>query len=264
MLPGPNKRAEAGSILEFYRQRIDLFTLLATLCVMALYSAPLVLSMRLALEPSVAYWGGQFPVAVFAVPVLILIAHLIYVCVGRPIFEVGACTLMLPAMLLIILGFWTSVTFVTTIDDLRSTDCSGGEKAKLQDAWELAATSYDDCLERVASTTHESIDAVAAVVRFDDCEEYTDSKGSDKFHSQWKYLKRLEHMEVCAGWCAPGGKPLFVEDDVPRGICSEAAGDSLDGYARRLGLQLSILGFASLVAGGIFLGASKERVVVVK
>lgn len=241
------------TMLDWYQQRKDIFPLLATLCAMSIYTAPIVMGVRLAYEPSVVYWGGPLALTLFVIPVIIAGAHLFYLCKGGLALGAVGCTLMAPAVLLIVLGFAHTVLFNSTISTLNSDDCStSSDKALLEEAWESAASKYDSCLQRVANTTMESVSDVAAVVHFDDCEEYTDSSASDKYHDQWYYLKRLEHVELCAGWCTPGSKPLFMDDDVPRDICSNSAAQSLEGYVRRIAWQLVVFGvIAAVGAAGL-------------
>jgi len=222
--------------------------------VFALFGPPVITGVRLAVNPSVEYWTGVQAWAILAVPVLLLVCHVIHYRWGRPNFYAFVGSSLLPSVIVIIVASKHFAPTKAVSHRLESSDCTTYEdKLQLQQAYDAAKTIYDVCMSRAASAAHMTLPDVQKLIDITDCPEYH-ADSANEYKRDWDYLNNLENQEFCSGWCHPEEIALWNRRTKPLDTCSSAASHALQGVVKSNARRMLVIGYVYTVMSiiGVF------------
>jgi len=191
-----------------------------TLIQLALFAAPVMMSVQLANDPDAVYWIGRFGEWALLVPFYTLLLHLVHVNQIAANKQSGLIFvfMFLPLVCLAITGSWYMVPAAKIQAGLFSAECSGRgleRKADLQRAYEQAFHVYNVCTERMRR--EQGLEGTFRHVSLPMCKEwFANAQGSN--HSiilprngyssdrirDFQYLASVELSHVCGGFCHAG------------------------------------------------------------
>jgi len=246
---------------EWALHRKNLFPGIFTLVAFALFGSPVMAGFELAMDTSVAYWIGHRAWLVLLVPIMLAICHLVHVFKGgRPVYFAMLFSTVIPAVVLMSVGYSHWFALDGIVDGLLSTDCRMGEKVALNEAYLQAESVLLKCLGRMQNGTKQA--DLKTYLVLDDCEEYQvptrDSDQYSKWRARWAYLAALEDEQDCGGWCFVGQTSLWTPRDQNRDLCSHSAAASLNRTARWHTQRLLIVGLIALCVSSAALVAIQE------
>jgi len=197
----------------------------------AALSPAIVILVRMAQDPSAGYWLGISIKSVLIVPVIIIVCHLLHLTAIRPRFFPSVFATLCPAIFLVVLGVSCFSVVDKTSTLLLSFDCTTDtNKLELDLAYRSAATIFDTCVQRVASSTNSTAIATAMLIDINDCSEYAaQTPERVRYAEQWNYLQQMEHLSDCSGWCTPGEPALWNMIHYSGDSCSKVAGRAMKG-----------------------------------
>eukprot|EP00928_Gymnodinium_smaydae_P057769 TRINITY_DN40996_c0_g1_i1.p1 TRINITY_DN40996_c0_g1~~TRINITY_DN40996_c0_g1_i1.p1 ORF type:complete len:288 (+),score=45.89 TRINITY_DN40996_c0_g1_i1:88-951(+) len=238
----------AETFLAWAQQRRGLWPSLPTLCLFGLFGPSMLCGALLAQDPTCRYWIGRAPWIIIAVPVLLVVSHLLHSCARRPRFFPLMCSTVIPAVLVIVSASMTLAPIAGVSRELLSgKDCgSQGASRDFEEAYRTAAQAFQGCATRVASVTNASMQATLPLIDLQDCSEYSSSAGARKHGARWLYLSKLETTQACSGWCSPGSPSLWTRSHKVMDLCSTVAGTQLVGKIRGLAQQMLTCGVFQL------------------
>mmetsp|Transcript_64544 Transcript_64544/g.138381 ORF Transcript_64544/g.138381 Transcript_64544/m.138381 type:complete len:276 (-) Transcript_64544:72-899(-) len=259
-------RSKAGWFQEdlktWLEKRKGLFPGYLTLWEFAIFGSPIISAIRLWLDPSVRFWIGWHSAVILAVPICLVMAHVIHVFLGRPSFAVMLLCTVFPSILVVVIGFWHSVPLGGVADRLDSLDCFTYEdKRYMENAYLAAVPIYENCTARKAAAHNTTVQDVQRHLLLTNCEEYTAimAEGTGPYVSQWAYLEKIVDTEECSGWCTKVDHPLWTharaDDMVP---CTAAASSVLRSKARRIANRMFVTGLLDLFISTVVLMAVQE------
>jgi hypothetical protein len=231
-------------------ERPGLWPGIFTLCVSAIFAAPLVVAWRLIVDPSARYWTRhQIDLIVVVVIFLVVVCHLLHMRAGRPRFWPTFFSTLFPALVLALSGYFIMTPLGHIGDELRSPDCtSNSQKFEVEMAYRRALEIFDACVTRVASATKASVKETAPLLDLTDCAEYKSAGEFSKYGREWVYLEALETSQFCSGWCTPGSPALWSRTHDTLDLCASVSGIALQEKVGLLGGRMLVLGFAIFIA----------------
>jgi len=233
--------------------RRDLWPGLFTTCLFALFAPSLVLGSTLLLDSSVRYWVGRSPQLIFLVPVLVMVGHIVHTLARRPRFFTTLLSTVIPAFIVLLVGYLTLLQTGHRVTELVSSDCTTyTDKYDLEAAYKEASRLFDLCVERVAHENHASSEATRAFIGVGDCVEYQDALKTSSFAPQWWYLEELETSQVCSGWCTSGDPALWSRTHFVSETCSRTAALVLETKVNRTANHMLFTGMLNFL---IFIAA---------
>jgi len=206
MVPTTNKQLMAehhvatGENIDVVAMFPNAFTLLTLL----LFGMPTYLIMENALFAAVRYWSSGWVWMTLAIPVVIVLAHVVHSSGGVPNKWAVIGALVFPSMMLLLFANGQMTSAMDRADKLFSVDCDTFEgKRMLQRSWDAAETLFEDCLSTtVAANPDLTVPQLKDHFRIQDCEEY--GRAHHEHSRDWDYLQYLEVSHGCTGWCSPG------------------------------------------------------------
>mmetsp|Transcript_39332 Transcript_39332/g.117663 ORF Transcript_39332/g.117663 Transcript_39332/m.117663 type:complete len:277 (+) Transcript_39332:105-935(+) len=251
-------------IRTWLNNRRGLFPALHSLLAFAIYGVPILSGVQLGLNASVQYWIGWFPWLVLSVPVLLVLSHMVHAIKQRPLFNAMLLSTVIPALIVILLGYMVLMPISGISDRLMSSDCSTyTDKAYLNDAYKAATRIWNDCLRREINQTGKPLEQIQLDLTIDQCEEYQQAlQSGTQWKHQWHYLRELEVNQVCSGWCYAGQESLWTTDHQPKDVCGAIVGGSiLNGLIKREASRMLTTGLFALVMSLISLIIVQEYMI---
>jgi len=208
------------------------------------FGPPTVQAILLAMDPSVKYFIGPYGLVVLAVPVLLVICHLLHLKAGRPRRIIVLVSTISPCILFILVGNAHAVVAADLASRLYSTDCTTFDvKRELNKEWLAAESAYKICLGETAPHVGITVEDTEKLFRLHHCNEYP--KNFTDHREAWTYLRSLEESQACSGWCESGVR-LWTYNN-PHDNCAVAAGTILDLKVRRISLRMIVYTAITLV-----------------
>jgi len=199
------------------------------------FGPPTVQAVLLAEDPNVKYFIGRYGLVVLAVPVLLVICHLLHLRAGRPRRVIVLVSTISPCILFIIVGNTHAVVAGDLASRLYSTDCTTFDvKRELNKEWLAAESAYKECLGETAPHVGLTVEDTLQLFRLHHCKEYP-SNFTDHSNA-WAYLRDLEEHQACSGWCDTGVRLWSYNN--PHDTCSVAAATVLDFKVRRVAVRM--------------------------
>jgi len=233
-----------------------------TLTGFALFGAPVIFGIHLSRDASVKFWIGRCGLITAAIPVLLVVCHLIHLKIGRPNQVAVIFSTVVPTTILLFVANMHLQSMHVIGNQLSSRDCINyAHKLDVERAWGAAAVLYHECLVRTASENKVRFEEGMQIFRLHECEEYHALPDKyAKYRDTWEYLRALEEDQQCSGWCAESA-PLWTFKSVTDS-CSSVAGTLLKvkiaSQATRM-LAYSILTLVLSVVGVIFIGGHVRK-----
>lgn len=236
-----------------------------TLSVLAVYGAPILAFCNLSRDASVQFWVGPLGMSTLAIPVLLVVCHMVHLRLGMPREGPVISTAVLPAVMLLILGNLHLVMSSGLGAVLVSKDCTTFQaKQDVQHSWRVAAQLYETCINRTVRANHVPFAEGLKLVRLPDCAEYkVKDNGEDpheEFRERWEYLRLVEEQYACAGWCWEA-VPMWTTQRV-KDACSYASGLVLKQRVRFVASRViaySVIVGAVFITGIVQFGAHIRR-----
>lgn len=230
-------------------ERRGLWPGIMTLCLFAVFGPPLIAAWRVSTDPSAKYWIGGWPFWICVVVVaLIVVCHFWQLLAGRPRFFPILLSGAIPALVIMVAGYFVMVPIGGVVQELASTDCvTYDRKVEVENAYRSALELFDSCVTRVAQATESTVQVTAPLIDLTDCAEYKSSKDFQLYGREWAYLQALEDTQFCSGWCTPGSPALWSRNHDVMDLCSNTASIVLQGKVKRLAVRMVALGAAALV-----------------
>uniref|UniRef100_A0A7S0F882 Uncharacterized protein n=1 Tax=Pyrodinium bahamense TaxID=73915 RepID=A0A7S0F882_9DINO len=253
-------------IKTWMHNRRGLFPGLHSLLAFAIFGIPVIGGIELGTDSSVLYWIGWHTWFVLVVPLLLVASHLMHVVSGRPQFNAMLLSTVIPALIVICIGYSVTIPIGGITDRLFSSDCTTySDKTYLDSAYKVAANIWKACVAREVNETGRSVQAVKFSMIVNDCDEYQAVVGNpaeyNKWRVQWRYLRELETRQACSGWCDVGQESLWTTDHEPKDLCSTTVGGILDTAVKRLASRMLVSGLIALVVSLIVLVAVQEYMI---
>lgn len=215
------------------------FELKLTLIVSLLMIYPVIACARLTQLPSIRFWFGTWMLTVVVfVPVWILWMHLLLTSGKLSKRRILIAMTLVPSVVLVIACQLQAVQSRSTASQLLSTDCkSFPKKAKLDTAWWAAHNFKKQCMDDLLATTAADKEELVTLLDVETCYGYDEA--AEKYRSEWAYLKDVETVQHCGGWCAPG-KQLWTHSNFKiHDSCSLVVAQLMDKPIRLFGTQVS-------------------------
>lgn len=246
--------------------RRGLFPALHSLLAFAIYGVPILNGIQLGIDPSVLYWIGWHSWFVMLVPLLLVICHFFHAVKGRPQFNAMVMSTVVPALIVIAIGYSVMVPISGITDRLMSSDCTTyTDKTYLNDAYEAAAQIWESCLLRESNETGRSVKELKAQMVVDECLEYSENdvkqEGARNWAPQWRYLRSLEVNQDCSGWCNTAQESLWTTDHQSKDICSSIVASILNAKVRKVASRMLLSGLIALVVSLVALVAVQEYMI---
>lgn len=246
---GPYVPLKSGSIFADFEHVMSNFQAMFTLFCFVLFVVPAWLVFHVGSDPEVLHWITRAAKSVIALPILIVVTHVVHHFTGRPNrILILLCTVGSAALLLIV-GDMILMGSYTLINQLVADDCSTFPgKAEVELEWQNAKTFYASCVSDLAANSSGNLTFQDAVVqyRIQSCPDYEQQLEANP---QWPYLEQLEDRYACAGWCARG-LPLWSFKEAT-GPCAPAVAQILNEKVAWAMLQVVVLSIAALGVLGI-------------
>eukprot|EP00746_Dinoflagellata_sp_MGD_P151309 gnl/MRDRNA2_/MRDRNA2_82954_c0_seq1.p1 gnl/MRDRNA2_/MRDRNA2_82954_c0~~gnl/MRDRNA2_/MRDRNA2_82954_c0_seq1.p1 ORF type:complete len:336 (-),score=65.77 gnl/MRDRNA2_/MRDRNA2_82954_c0_seq1:64-1071(-) len=209
------------------------------------FGPPTVSALVLVQDASVRYFVGQWGLLVLAVPILLVVCHLLHLRAGRPRRIIVLVSTIAPCILFIIVGNVHAVVAGDLASRLYSTDCTTFEvKRELNKEWLAAEAAYNACLGETAPHLGLTVDDSLKLFRLHHCTEYP--ANFTKHREAWAYLREMEEHQACSGWCTVGTRLWSYNN--PHDSCSVAAATVMDFKIRRIAVRMiSYTAFALVV-----------------
>jgi hypothetical protein len=243
--PAPPDMGLASHLFHTLSKYNGVFPGLFTMWCFALFGPAIVTGWLLSGDPNVQYFIGWHSRAVLAIPVLLLMCHVLHIKFGRPKFYVVVLSTFIPSVLVFLVGYSHYIPISGVVDRLLSTDCSTYEmKYHIERAYRQAEGLFDDCVGRVALETNATRTAVRAGLVIQDCKEYqVPNVGGDpyaRWRNEWAYLHGLEVQENCAGWCYDSPAIWVAQNEraEAKDVCSNVAASIMKGKVKRSSMRM--------------------------
>lgn len=247
------------SIIRDLERFRGLFPTLLTLVCFALFSSPVVTGLRLASDETVRYWIGWYPYFVLLAPAILVICHLLHLWYGRPRFILVVLSTIIPAGVLVFIGYTLFFNNGGIAEQLLSSDCTTYDsKYRIEEAYRSARDLYDTCVSRFAEESGLSVHAAAERHTIEDCPDYRNSPESATFWREWEYLRHLETSQECAGWCYEEEVALWTSNAQPKDVCSKDAGVIIDGKVRRNAARMFYTSLLDLLVSVVAISLIQE------
>jgi|Transcript_102608 ABC-type glycerol-3-phosphate transport system permease component len=227
----------------------ELFPSLLTISVLAICASSVVNGIRLLQDPDAVYWVGRWAYAVLAIPVIIVVSHVIQSYFRRPLYFAVLVSCVGPPSISFLVGLRYMGPLNGLVGQLQSTDCiTFREKFLIEQAYKTAVTFYDDCITALAANSSLSEDALRNVTTISQCPNY--SPHAAGFAKEWMYLEALEKKGACSGWCHNDEIALWTHNPTSWTSCSLAAAENIRSRLVRNTWRMMMNGvFGSVVAG---------------
>jgi len=217
---------------KYARQYRELYPSLLTLALFAIFGFAVITGVRLSQEPNARFWVGQYGYALLAIPVILIVSHIVQSYYRRPMYFFVILSVCVPPLISIFVGFMYAVPVEQVVQRLLSTDCTTfRQKFVIEQAYKEANSFFSDCLSAQAKNQSTTIEAVRKDMVISQCPGY-DPKASG-YASEWSYLQKLEENENCAGWCFDGEGALWTHNPTSWDSCSSAAGMTMKNKVSR-------------------------------
>mmetsp|Transcript_107030 Transcript_107030/g.284795 ORF Transcript_107030/g.284795 Transcript_107030/m.284795 type:complete len:269 (-) Transcript_107030:38-844(-) len=164
-----------------------------------LFAGPVVKSFHLAYDPLVIRWVGDWPqVAALAPLFCVAWGYAMHRITRRPSKFAVLLSLLGSSVILAVMANRVGMASLELGDRMAASDCTTfPAKYALQREWKEASRLYTSC---------RSSSSVSASYVVQDCPEYAAQQQS---HTSWAFLKLLEEVYGCAGWCTHA-EPLWT------------------------------------------------------
>jgi len=253
MSSGPIYNVHKG-ILSGLEKYAPLFPGALTFFSLSVFSSPIISSWDLYNDVSIRYWIGDASIVAFiCVPLLVILCHVGTLALRRPSFHLVLLGTMLPAIIMLVVGYMHYTPLGGITSRLLSTDCvTFEEKFNLETAYRVANNVFEDCAARGSNVTSMNPNDIKRNLLIQDCTNYHD-KEYDQFRDRWQYLHQLEKDQDCSGWCYESEINLWTSPHVLRDSCSTTAATALSGKANRLAKRMVFTAFVGVLICGIVL-----------
>jgi len=246
--------------------RQGLFPGLHTLMAFAIFGVPVITGVELGSETNVRYWIGWHPFLTLVVPVLLIISHLMHVATRKPQFNAMLLSTVIPALVVIAIGYSVIIPISGLTDRLFASDCTTySDKTYLEAAYNKAADLWATCLEREVNESHKLLQEVKEHLVLDECEEYQAIEQNPakfkQWRAQWEYLRFLEISQSCSGWCNVGQESLWTTDHEPKDVCASTVGSLLSTKIKQEAGRMLVSGLISLVVSLVVLISVQEYMI---
>jgi len=245
MLAGREDIALLQKNTKAIRQFRDLYPGLLTIALFAIFGASIINGIRLSREPNARYWVGETGYAVLAIPVIVIIAHIVQSYYRRPLYFCLIFSCAFPPLICFFTGYSYQMGVGPIVDRLLSTDCTTFErKFYIEQAYKAATTFFNDCLATQAKNQSVEAEAIRKNMVISQCPGYNPEAAG--YAKEWAYLQQLEQHEHCAGWCFVGEGALWTHNPTDWDSCSAAAGVTMKNtVARNAGRMMTngVIGF---------------------
>lgn len=235
----------------------ELYPGLLTIALFAVFGCSVITGARLANEPNCKYWIGEIGYITLAIPLIVVIAHIVQSYNRRPSYFAVLFSCVLPPLLCLIVGFTYSDKIDNITVRLLSTDCTTFQhKFRIEQAYKSAKSFYDDCVAVEAKNHSKAIEVVKGDKIITQCPGY-DPQASG-YPREWTYLQALEEKEHCAGWCFVGEDALWTRNPRKWDSCSSAAGMTMKNAVGRNASRLMINGVVGFLIALLVVFAINE------
>eukprot|EP00397_Hematodinium_sp_SG-2012_P062996 GEMP01086069.1.p1 GENE.GEMP01086069.1~~GEMP01086069.1.p1 ORF type:complete len:219 (+),score=30.35 GEMP01086069.1:195-851(+) len=188
--------------------------------------------MQLALDNDATYWIGGGAKWVFALPIIYIVAHVVFLRSAKiPRYWVSA-VIVLPCLGFIITGVYYMTDARYVAQGLRYCNANT-ELHGLRKAYRVAELAYDKCRGRLGRDPR-SIEG---------CPEYS---GIPKIHShQLRYLEYSERQHYCSSYCLEPSHSLWTSLPAPPTPCDISVHSKIESLSTGA-LQLTVYGSVML------------------
>lgn len=273
----PPKQAKPDYFRDWLLYRRGLFPAIYTSASFALFVAPVVAGLKLAMDPSVIFWIGYRAWFLLLVPVLLLVAHGMHVQAQGPQLLAIVLSSIVPAITLIVVGYDQQIHLSSLVSSLsvgpivQISDWKGQE---LKEAYDAAEQLLEDCFVLLANRNLGTEVLLKATLVLQDCPAYLQALpsgegeasleklhlGQQKWRREWNYLSTLERTEGCAGWSTPGKRTLWTAEWSRDGDpCAVAAWAIMSGQDMRDSNRLIIVGLLILLVAFLVLAGIQQE-----
>jgi len=213
---------------------------LAALAQLCLGAAPVVLALKLGLDPDAQHWVGSVGCWALAAPAFTVLLYLLHLrLIQKCRQDVGVfAAMLLPPVALAFLGGWYAFGARAVHGHLLEKGCESKavpEAASLQREYEGARQLWSACLARTLAENG----GVPPLRRpaLPACHEWSAAIGQIPAHdlAQLRYLATAEASHSCGGFCSPGPAIFNSPDEVARQseACVVPVGRKLLSLARK-------------------------------
>lgn len=217
---------------KYARQYRELYPSLLTLALFAIFGFAVITGIRLSTEPNARFWVGRWGYALLAVPIILVISHIVQSFYRRPLYFFVIVSVCVPPLMSIFIGFMYAVPVQQVVSRLLSSDCTTfRQKFQIEQAYKEANSFFNECLAAQAKNHSMTVEAVRKDMVISQCPGY-DPEASG-YSAEWSYLQRLEENENCAGWCFDGEGALWTHNPTSWDSCSAAAGMTMKNKVAR-------------------------------
>lgn len=232
----------------------DLYPSLLTLVLFMLYGSSIINGIHLASNVNSWYWVGSKGYAVCAIPVLVVVSHVVQAWFRRPMYFAVLASCIIPPLLSAFIGYQYMNPMANVVGRLQSTDCvTFRSKLLVEQAYKEALTVYTKCVNDKAKNTSKKVEVVKKETVITQCPDYNPQDSG--YAKEWEYLQGLEKTQACSGWCFDGEAALWTHNPLDWDSCSLAAAQNIHEEVVRNAWRMvvnAVIGFA--IAGiGMFL-----------
>lgn len=202
--------------------------LVFTFTIFCAYAPPTVIAMQIAVDPDVSFWVGRLAWGTIIVPILFIAqhgVHITYLANPKNLKALMFCVAIFPAIWFCLIGglYMNEADYVSS--SMRVSDCGGGAKSNLQDAYTEATAILDTCTKRKLKENNG--EPIHYDITLPMCDEYKWALGNGTNAYYFRYLAHCEVNHQCSGFCdQTHGKGLWVANYGSRSLapCDQTIG----------------------------------------